>query len=111
MPRELSGEGPGAPVGEATPASAARTAFLSLVEAELDRAYAKHGRDPWGRHEFFAILKEELDEAWDEIRADSPSEALFAEVVQVVAVCLRYVETGDRYRGGHPDSLFAGAST
>lgn len=80
----------------------ARSQFWRAVCAEIDHAYAKHGREPWGRHEFFAIMREEVDEVWDDVKADSPTEALLKEVVQVAAMCLRYAETGDRYRGAHP---------
>ncbi|HVE25404.1 MAG TPA: hypothetical protein VNC22_08375 [Sporichthya sp.] len=72
--------------------------FIAEVEAELDRAYAKHGDGLWGRHEFYGILKEEVDELWDAIKADAPREQLMFELRQVVAMCVRYVETGDRYR-------------
>lgn len=61
-------------------------------------AWHSNGRLQWGRHEFYAILKEEVDEVWDDIKADSPQEQLEKEIVQIVAVCLRYFETKDRYR-------------
>jgi hypothetical protein len=76
-----------------------RDGFLKRVAAELDRAYSKHGRDPWGRHEFYGVLKEEVDELWDAIKSDLPMEDVLSEVAQIACVCLRYVETGDRYRG------------
>lgn len=75
-----------------------RLQFLEAVVSEVERAYAKHGKLQWGRHEFYAILKEEVDEAWDDIKADAPQEKLMQEVVQIAAMCLRYAETGDRYR-------------
>lgn len=75
--------------------------FRDRVEAELSRAYAKHGREPWSRHEFFAILREEVDELWDAIKQDQPIEQVLAEAAQIACVCQRYAETGDRYRGPH----------
>ncbi|GEM_PF-6253003 len=75
-----------------------------------DRAYAKHGREQWGRHEFYAILEEELDEVWENIKKDKPQTELVEEILQVAAVALRYLETGDRYRepnanqGTHPST-------
>jgi len=80
----------------------ARGALMEAVAAELDHAYAKHGRKPWGRHEFYAILREEVDELWDAIKADEPQERVIAELTQVAAMCFRYAETGDAYRGPHP---------
>lgn len=71
-----------------------RAAFFAAIEKELERAYAKHGTAPWSRHEFYAILLEEVDEVWGEIKVDGQSCDLEAEIVQVAAMCLRYVEVG-----------------
>ena len=76
--------------------------LMAAIRGELDHAYAKHGRDPWGRHEFYAILLEEVEELWEAIKADAPQEEVLAELRQVAAMCFRYAETGDRYRGEHP---------
>ena len=80
----------------------ARSAFFEAMRRELDHAYEKHGAEPWGRHEFYAILLEEMDEVWEAIKHDDPVVDVLAEVVQVAAMCLRYAETGDRYQGSHP---------
>lgn len=71
---------------------------MEAVGREVTRAYAKHGREQWGRHEFYAILREEVDELWDEIKADNPQVRVRLEAIHVMAMCLRYLETGDRYR-------------
>lgn len=68
------------------------------IICELERAYAAHGREQWGRHEFYAILKEEVDELWDSIKGDDPQKDVEAEAIQVAAMVFRYLETGDRYR-------------
>ena len=75
-----------------------RLQICAAVANELDRAYAKHGDLPWGRHEFYVILKEEVDELWDNIKADGPQDELQKEAIQVAAMVFRYLETGDRYR-------------
>lgn len=75
-----------------------RNEFIKRIEEEIDRAYAKHGTDQWGRHEFYGIMKEEVDEVWDDIKRDAPAEDLEKEIIQVAAMCLRYFETGSRYR-------------
>lgn len=75
-----------------------RGEFWTRVQMEINGAYRKHGAEPWGRHEFYAILKEEVDELWDAIKSDAPQQEVEAELVQVAAMCLRYYETGDRYR-------------
>lgn len=76
--------------------------LMQAIRGELDHAYRKHGRDPWGRHEFYAILLEEVEELWAEIKSDAPQEKVLAELRQVAAMCFRYAETGDRKRGAHP---------
>lgn len=75
-----------------------REHFLGRIAAELDRAYAKHGKEQWGRHEFYGILKEEVDELWADIKSDAAQDVLEKELVQVAAMCFRYFETRDRYR-------------
>lgn len=77
-----------------------RQGLYARISAELDHAYAKHGREPWGRHEFYGILKEEVDELWDAIKGDEPYDNVRAEAIQVAAMCIRYLETGDRYGWG-----------
>lgn len=80
-----------------------RAELFVAIDAELAHAYKKHGAPAWGRHEFYAILKEEVDELWGAIRVDAPQEEVLKELTQVAAMCFRYLETGDRYRGPHPD--------
>lgn len=72
-----------------------REGFILMIKDELDRAYVKHGAESWSRHEFYSILLEEVDELWDDIKADKPLEDVLKELVQVSAMCLRYAETGD----------------
>jgi len=79
-----------------------RRQFIASMLVELDHAYAKHGAEPWGRHEFYGVLKEEFDEIWEAIKSDAPIEFVLKEVVEVAAMCLRYAETPDRYMGPHP---------
>lgn len=74
-----------------------RQSIMQAISHELDHAYGKHGRDQWGRHEFYAILKEEVDEMWDAIKADDPIEHVRKEAIQIAAMVVRYLETGDRY--------------
>lgn len=75
-----------------------RREFVSQIKEAVTHAYGKHGDDQWGRHEFYAILLEEVEELWDAIKQDLPQDEVRAELLQVACVCLRYYETGDRYR-------------
>lgn len=49
------------------------------------------------------MLVEEVDELIEAIRQDLPTDEVIKELRQIACVCQRYVETGDRYRGPHPD--------
>lgn len=82
--------------------SGLRQRLFERICTELDHAYAKHGDQPWGRHEFYAILLEEVDELWDAIKADADPGDVAAELVQVAAMCFRYYETGGRIGRVHP---------
>ena len=77
-----------------------REYFFGLLEKEIENAYAEHGTELWTRHEFYGILKEEVDELWAGIKANASSEQLLEELVQVAAMCLRYFETGNRNANG-----------
>lgn len=77
---------------------ARRMDFMERITNEVDRAYEKHGDAQWGRHEFYGVILEEFDEMWDAIKDDEPQGRVIEELVQVAAMCLRYYETGDRYR-------------
>lgn len=79
-----------------------RQHIFDAISKELDYAYTKHSTKPWSRHEFYAILLEEVDEMWDDIKSDAPQEQLLKEIIQVAAMAVRYLETGDATRGNHP---------
>ena len=60
-----------------------------LVASELDRATKKFGTFH-STHEGFAIIKEELDEMWDEIKKNNITRSR-EEAIQVAAMALRYL--------------------
>jgi len=78
-----------------------RQEVITAIESEVDRAYHKHGRDPWGRHEFYGVIMEEIVEMQDEIFKGGTipfdRNKMIEEIISVAAMCLRYLETGDRY--------------
>lgn len=64
---------------------------LRDVAAEMQRAAARH-RPMAGPHEGWAVIKEEMDELWEHVRADTGrSEAAQQEAVQIAAMALRYI--------------------
>ena len=60
---------------------------FTLVKKELARAGTKFGsyQNP---HEGYAVILEELDEAWDDIKANKDASK---EITQVAATALRYL--------------------
>lgn len=68
-------------------------AILQEVKEELERATTKFG--PFtSSHEGYAVIKEELDELWDEIKTNKRPDTLVrqrAEVIQVAAMAVRFV--------------------
>ena len=64
---------------------------LRLVRAELFRAYSNHApmNSP---HEGWAIIKEEVDELWKDVKGNhGESEAARIEAMQVAAMGVRYM--------------------
>lgn len=85
------------------------TAALTEIETEYNRARGKHG-SMRGPHEGYAVILEEVDELWDEIKSNDPVKAR-KEVVQVAAMALAFLlevspwpedQSGDP-RPGDPD--------
>lgn len=64
---------------------------LSLIREEVIMAARKHGGRPFASpHEGYGILLEEVDEVWDEIKANNRS-ASVGEMIQVGAMAAYYV--------------------
>lgn len=63
--------------------------YLEQVVQELHKATAAYGpmNSP---HEGYGIIKEELDEFWDEVKNNN-NQLARKEMVQVAAMCLRYL--------------------
>lgn len=63
------------------------------VFEELERARAKHHRPMHGPHEGYAVILEELDELWDEVKAQKPEKVkMRKEAMQIAAMALRFIE-------------------
>lgn len=62
---------------------------LGLVRAEILRATELH-RPMSSAHEGWAVIREEVDELWDEVKANDPQRAA-EEAVQVAAMGARFL--------------------
>lgn len=67
-------------------------AVLAEVREEIERATAKH-LPMASPHEGYAVIAEELDELWDDVKADlgRDPERGIKEAIQVAAMGVRYV--------------------
>lgn len=64
---------------------------IELVENELAKATACFG-PMRSAHEGYAILLEEVEELWDEVRAKKPDqEKIRKEAIQVAAMAVRFL--------------------
>jgi hypothetical protein len=63
---------------------------LRDVGEEFSRAVKKFPRSFVNAHEGFSVLYEEVDELWDEVKADNRERQL-AEAIQVAAMAVRFV--------------------
>lgn len=82
------------PLAEAHDPAAMLGAVPAAWEAdeELARARAKHAA-MHSAHEGYAVILEELDELWEEVRAQKQDKAAMRkEALQVAAMALRFVE-------------------
>lgn len=63
---------------------------LPSVAEELLKAKSKYPNSFNSLHEGYAVLKEEVDELWDEIKLKNPDkEKIFIEAKQVAAMAIR----------------------
>ena len=66
--------------------------FAYLQATQLSKARAKHG-DMKCQHEAYAVILEELDEFWQEVKAQKfDKENALKELTQVAAMCQRAAE-------------------
>jgi len=64
---------------------------LDLIQQEVFDAIGKHGDVHFhSPHEGYAVLLEEVDELWDEVKADNVEKAR-QEAVQVAAMAVRFI--------------------
>ncbi len=61
------------------------------IEAEYTNARHKFPTEFNSYHEGYAIIKEELDELWDEIKGDQWNLKLRDEAIQVAAMAIRFI--------------------
>ena len=65
---------------------------LKFIQLEHDKAKKKYKQNFNSTHEGFAVLKEEVDELWDEVKRKYPSkEHMREEAIQVAAMCVRFI--------------------
>jgi len=69
-----------------------KTMIASCLIDELERANRIHGATFTSPHEGYAVLLEELDELWDEVKKKHPSkERMLEEATQVGAMAIKFI--------------------
>ena len=63
--------------------------ICKAVLIEYYRATSLHGSFN-STHEGYAVIKEEVDELWDEVKKNGPSKALREEAIQIAAMAIRF---------------------
>lgn len=87
-------------IGHGIDPSSAHSALAEIFD-EYKRARSKHG-PMRGPHEGYAVLLEEVDELWDEVKGNNPERAR-KEVIQVAAMALGYlIEVSPPRQSDHP---------
>lgn len=69
--------------------------FTHLVATELAHARRLHPTPMHSLHEGYAVIKEELEEFWGEVklkRSQRSKRRMLAEITQVAAMCQRIAE-------------------
>lgn len=69
--------------------------FAADVALELASARAKHPGTTHSAHEGYAVMLEEVDEVWDEVKKNSKRrdhKKMYEELVQVAAMAQRMAE-------------------
>jgi len=69
-----------------------RPRHLSIIYEMLDEYVRASEKFPPfnSAHEGYAVILEELEEAWDEIKGNNPERAI-EEIIQAGAMCIRFV--------------------
>jgi len=65
--------------------------IISEVRAELERALTKHPVGSNNAHGGYAVLLEEVDELWNDIKSDNLPAAR-KEAIQVAAMAIRMIK-------------------
>ena len=69
------------------------TPFLHKVALELEQARRKHTASINSPHEGYAVILEELDEFWEQVKCQRPDPAeLLIELIQISAMAARTAE-------------------
>src|SRR5260370_31258259 len=63
---------------------------LAKIRIEYERAAARQGAFNWGQ-EGYAVIREELDELWEEVKSKDGLGRAWEEAVQVAAMALRFL--------------------
>lgn len=74
--------------------------IIPLIITELKRACHLHGTSFNSPHEGYAVIREELDELWEEIKKKNPDkDRLLEEAVRIGAMAMKFVQSFENWYG------------
>jgi NTP pyrophosphatase (non-canonical NTP hydrolase) len=65
---------------------------IEAIDRELASIPPKYQKHFNSTHEGFAVLKEEVDELWDAVKANESKQRLREEAIQVAAMAIRFIQ-------------------
>ena len=75
-----------------------KTIIASFLVEELERANNIHGTSLNSPHEGYAVILEELDELFEEIRKKQPNKSrMWEEAIQIGAMAIKFVMSMDKW--------------
>lgn len=63
---------------------------IELIKEELERSNEKHRDYFASTHEAYAVIKEELEEFWEDVKKDN-IQGCIDESVQIAAMCVKFL--------------------
>lgn len=66
--------------------------FPAYVQDRLEYTRLKYPKPITSKHQAYTLIKDELDELWDEVRKENFKQGLLTELLDIAAVCQRVAE-------------------
>jgi len=65
--------------------------IIGLIDEELTRSNKKHRDHFASTHEAYAVIKEEVEEFWEDVKSDNMAGCI-SEAVQIAAMAIKFLQ-------------------